>query len=97
MLLVAAGADEEDEEDELNKLAQDMVWGAAAVVAGGGGAYGVGTMIGPWFVYGGCGGGTDRSGDGPGGGRGVFIWVSRWGIASTFLDSITGPGLTGVE
>lgn len=41
MLLVAVAGTEDvvaDEEDELNKLAQDMVAGAAAVVAGGGGA-----------------------------------------------------------
>lgn len=52
MLLAAAVELEDvvaDEEDELNKLAQDWTLGAAAaVVAGGGGAYGVGTMIGPW-------------------------------------------------
>lgn len=23
--------------------------------------------------------------------------MSRWGMASTFLDSMTGPGFTGVE
>lgn len=92
MLLLDGGVDPlDDEEDELNRLAQDLAAGAAAatvVVAGGGGggAYGVGTMMG---------GGTDRSGGGPGGGRGVFIcWMSRWGMASTFLDSMTGPGLT---
>lgn len=65
--ILLAGADELAEEDELNRLAQDMVGGAAVVVAGGGGAYGVGTMMGP-DVYGGCGGGTDSSGGGPGGG-----------------------------
>lgn len=43
------------------------------------------------------GGGTDMSGGGPGGGRGVFIGVSRCGIASTFFDSMIGPGLIGVE
>lgn len=45
-------------------------------------------------MYGGCGGGTDRSGGGPGGGRGVVfivVGMSRWGMASTFLDSIIGP------
>lgn len=89
MLLVASGVDAVADEDELNKLAQDFVGGAAAaVVVGGGGAYGVATMVG---------GGTVISGGGPGGGRGVFIGVSRWGIASTFLDSIIGPGLTGIE
>lgn len=46
-------------------------------------------MIGP-VVYGGCGGGTDKSGGGPGGGSGVMI-ASLCGIASTFFDSIMGP------
>lgn len=76
-MLLDGGVEPLDEEDELNKLAQDLVAGAAAtVVAVGGGAYGVDTMI-ELGWNGCCGGGTVRSGGGPGGGRGVFIGMSR--------------------
>lgn len=85
----AAAELEADEDDELNRLAQDLAGWAAGVATGGGGAYDGAGMTWGRAANGTCGGGTDISGGGPGGG-----WMcsdgSRCGIASTFLDSMVG-------
>lgn len=85
----AGAAALEADEDELNRLAQDLAGWAAGVATGGGGAYDGAGMTWGSAANGTCGGGTDISGGGPGGG-----WMcsdgSRCGIASTFLDSMVG-------